>query len=495
MSAINPLKLDFILLHYALKDKKFTLELSKEIDPDFLDPKLQLFYSILMKNFTNPLIRDILSLQAIIDYCEQHNIPPELQSRIKAIHKQATELKFEGVAPVTEDFRYYLTRVKRRKNLEVATEGVSKIAAALTKDPNDPEAANTIFKSTLLEINAINRVEVYDEGSIGEDVDNMIAEYEAIELNPAPFLGVTVGFPSYDERSGGLHKGELTLIGGMEGSGKSMLMMNWGVNAWLGSNTVESQDNETGHNVLYFTLEMPRSNKGEFTQGSYLNKRVLSCVSGLKLWDIQHGKLSTDDKQRLRQTADFIKNHEKRKKFHVVDIPRGATVGDIEAKYLELKEKLEGIDLVVIDYLGIMAAGKDADDHLMQGQIAEAMHEFARTYDVPVLSAVQLNRPSGANNSLDSQKYNTNRVARSAMISQNANNVLMIETRDNEHERAGMIVHITKMRDGEKGSMILTKRFECMRVIDEVPPGEGDEDESEDISILENDFEELDHDK
>jgi len=51
------------------------------------------------------------------------------------------------------------------------------------------------------------------------------------------------------------------------------------------------------------------------------------------------------------------------------------------------------------------------------------------------------------------------------------------------------------MRDGEKGSMILTKRFECMRVIDEVPPGEGDEDESEDISILENDFEELDHDK
>lgn len=486
----NSLKLDFILLHFALRDKKFSLELSKEIESEYFNPKVQLFYSVLMKNFKNPLIREVLSLPAMLDYCNTHGMDEAALGTISVIYQKAKQLTIGGEQPKEEDFRYYLTRLKSRQNIQVATDGIGRITEALTATPNDPEAVNQAFKSTLQEINTINRTQVYDEGTVGDDVDNMVAEYNAIEENPEPFRGVTVGFPSYDNRTGGLHKGELTLIGGMEGSGKSMLMMNWAINAWLGTNTPDTNTfAENGHNVLYFSLEMPRSNKGEFTQGSYLNKRILSCVSGLKLSDMQHGRLESEQKQRLIETGRFIKTYEvNHKKFHVVDIPRGATVDDIEVKYIELKEKMIDIDLVVIDYLGIMAAAKDEKDHLIQGSVAAAMHEFARTYNVPVLSAVQLNRPSGQTNSLNSQKYNTNRVARSAMISQNANNVLMIETRDDEHEKEGMRVHITKMRDGEKGTMIFTKNFACMRVIDEVPASES---ETEDVSIIEDEFESL----
>lgn len=492
MTAISPLKLDFILLHYALRDKKFSLELSKEVTPEYFDPKLQLFYSALMKNLMNPLIREVLSLQALVDYCQSSGVDQQATNNLRTIYQKAIELKLEDNIPPDEDFRYYLDKFKKKRNIQVATDGLSKIAEALSTNPNDPEIVNEAYKTTLQEIGEINRTEVYDEGTVGEDVANMLEEYNAIEENPEPFRGVSVGFPSYDNRSGGLHRGELTLIGGMEGSGKSMLMMNWAVNAWLGTNNPDTDTMaENGHNVLYFSLEMPRSNKGEYTQGSYLNKRILSCVSGLKLWEIQHGKLEEEGKQRLIKSAQFVEDYEaNHKKFHVVDIPRGATVPDVESKYVELMEKGEEIDLVVIDYLGIMAAGKDDADHLVQGHVAEAMHEFARTYNVPVLSAVQLNRPSGQTNSLNSQKYNTNRVARSAMISQNANNVLMIETRDDEHEKEGMIVHITKMRDGEKGSMIFTKNFACMKIIDEIPDSER-LDESEDVSIIEEEFESL----
>jgi len=492
--AANSLKLDFILLHYALKDKRFTLELSKEVEVEYFDPKIQLFYSILDENFKNPLIREVLSLPAMLDYCKTSKVDEKHFTIITNIYKKATELIIGGENLADEDFRYYLSRFKSRWNVQVASQGLARVSEALIKNPENPEDANDAFKKVLQEINEINRIQVYDEGTLGEDVDNMLAEYAAIEENPEPFRGVTVGCPSYDNKSGGLHKGELTLIAGMEGSGKSMLMMNWAINAWLGTNNPYSDEEivPNGHNILYFSLEMPRSNKGEYTQGSYLNKRMLSCVSGLKLWEMQHGKLEIENKEKLQRSAEFIKRYEESyNKFHVIDIPRGARVDDIEAKYIELQEKMQAIDLVVIDYLGIMAADKDDSDHLVQGHVAESMHEFARTYNIPVLSAVQMNRPSGQTNSLDSQKYNTNRVARSAMISQNANNVLMIETRDNEHEKEGMIVHITKMRDGEKGKMIFTKNFPCMQVIDEIPESEMSESETEDIAIIESEFEDL----
>lgn len=153
-------------------------------------------------------------------------------------------------------------------------------------------------------------------------------------------------------------------------------------------------------------------------------------------------------------------------------MPRGVTVREIELKYLEMKETYGiNFDIVVVDYIGIMKSSKTLDntkqdaDWLELGHIAEELHEFARVYNIPVVTATQVNRPKDPSK----PQYSTDRVARSDMIPQNANIILQIGCRgDDEYTRMDMPVYITKMRDGEKGSFTLVKDFSKMRVVDYV---------------------------
>lgn len=476
-------KLDVIILHYALRHRKFMLELVKSIQPDYFVPAAHNFYNILEKNFKDPFVNEILSLPALIDYAQKHNFQDEVE-RFKNIYSKASSFKITGEPPADSDFKYYFKQLKERRNQSLIKLLVSNIQDKTSANLGIDELNQTI-RDSIREISKLNSVTIYDEGTVGQDVDNVYKEYEAIEENPFGYSGVLVQCRPYDNLSGGLHPGELTLIGGMEGSGKSTLMMNWAIGAWLGSNNVDTVDIvDDGHDVLYFSLEMPRSNKGQPTQGSYLNKRIVASVGEILLTPLKKGELEPQDKARLKKTADFIKRYDEVKKFHVVDIPRDATMSDVESKYLEYKDNGINIDVIVVDYLGIMSVeGGDDSDHLRQGEVAAKMHEFARTYHIPVLSAVQLNRPTGTSNSLNNQKYNSNRISRSSMISHNANNILMIETRDDEHEKTDMIVHITKFRDGEKQTLYLTKAFNKMRVYDTDPRVL-----TEDTSIIEAEF-------
>lgn len=479
-------KLDIIILNYGLREKRFMVELSKSVKPEyFSDSKLQIFYSLVLQNFLDPRIREVLSCEALTDYAKNNGINLKLVD-IKSIYEKLLDFKMAetGAPPPDEDFGYYLKKIKERYNIEVIKDTSKQIHEAVDKQVS-AEELNKIITETVYNINAINQIEVFDEGSVADDVQSMWTEYESIESQPEQYRGVICGYPSLDNITNGFQGSELIIIAGMEGTGKSILMHNMGVNAWLGTNTPDNPNFvDNGHNVLYFTLEMPRSNRGETTSGGYLNKRILSCVSELEFEKIRKGSLDPTEKERLRQTCDFISKYSEHKKFYVVDIPRGARVEDIEVKYLELKEKLD-IDLVIIDYVGIMAgAERDDSDWQAQGNIAAGLHEFARSYNVPVLTAVQLNRPQGVS-SLDNQKYNNTRVARSAMITQNANIVLVIGCRDNEEVFPDMPLYITKMRDGRKGGLVLSKAFSKMKVYDGSPLStEDDMEDFEDFGTL-----------
>ncbi|MGK3946968.1 DnaB-like helicase C-terminal domain-containing protein, partial [Streptomyces caeruleatus] len=73
----------------------------------------------------------------------------------------------------------------------------------------------------------------------------------------------------------------------------------------------------------------------------------------------------------------------------------------------------ESVDMIVVDYLGIMAGlNADEDDWKEIGQIAASLHELGRIYNFPVVTASQMNRPQGTSQSLSSQKYNNLRIAR-----------------------------------------------------------------------------------
>jgi replicative DNA helicase len=467
------LELDFIILHYFTKDKIFAHEISKEVAVDFLDEKVQLFYGILLKFFLDPKVREILSLTALLDHCKVNNLE-EPAKKFPIIYEKATRLKIGGEEPKAQDLRYYIQKIKSRRTIQIARENVDRLNEILEASSPSTEEINKTIQQTVGQISSLHRVTVNDEGSLGQDIDNVINEYFQVKANPIPYRGVLTGISQFDNLTQGLHGGELTIIAGLESSGKSLMMMAMAKAAWLGTNDPYKDEPfaDNGKNVLYFSLEMPRSNKGEITQSSYFNKRLLSSTSRLPLHAIRTGSLVSADEQKLIQTQDFIKRYEEfGYRFDVVDAPRGIGINDIEAKFCELNMD-HPIDLVVVDYIGLMKGSDDSlPDHQQQMEVSEKLHEFARAYSVPVLTAAQLNRPSGAKSqSLDAQFFNNTRLSRSSGLSHNANNILLIVTRENEGLYSDLQIVMSKVRDGEKGGrIILTKDFGCMNFIDSPP--------------------------
>jgi replicative DNA helicase len=345
----------------------------------------------------------------------------------------------------------------------------------------DIDEANAAIKQLATGIDSIYKNKVFKEGALSETASDAWSSYKQVKENPSSAKGIHLGFREFDRITNGIQKSELMLIGGESSSGKSALCMNMAINAWLGSNKVpESASDmptefaEDGRNVLFFSIEMPYEP---------MRRRCDACIAGVPLYGIRDGTLTLEEEDKFKTALKFQKKYPKQ--FHILDIPRGCTMSMIESKFIDKCHEYNP-DLIVIDYISLMTPDKEqGSDWLNLGRLAEQMHEFCRTYEVAVISPVQLNRPPKHNgkNGFDPPPPDQHRVGRSIMLTQNANILLNIETRKDEELKPDMIIRIAKMRDGEKGGFVLHKRLDIMRLYDDVPgwtPEEYNSDDDQD---------------
>lgn len=468
------MKIDYTVLAHILDGKQNAMEASKSISYEYFEPKIQWLYSAIMEHFTNPAIKELPTENVIREY---------LQTNYKSKKAVDDGIKFfnniKGVKVDQQEFTWNLHKLKLKHNDRIHQKYMAEVDTVLKDVSNKEERVekiNDMMRQSLAEIETIHRKEAYKEGPLNESALERIAQYNAVEENPELAQGILTGFTEFDRVTNGLHGGELILIGGQTSTGKSVVMHNIAVNAWLGGyNPLEPapapEDTLRGVDVLYFSIEMPKVNQ---------ERRLDACMANIPYNSIRDGKLTEEEKENFIKVLDFQKNYARR--FHIVDMPRGVTVREIELKHLDLEEKY-GIKfgLTVADYLGVMKPSvQQSSDWLNLGVISEEFHEYARTYDIPALSAVQLNRPKDPTK----QQHSTDRVARSDMIPTNANVILQIGCRgEDEHTRMDMPLHGTKIRDGEKTSFTLIKNFANMRVtnMEDETFGIDDEDDDEDL--------------
>jgi len=446
--------IDKTILSYAVSNKQFAMELSNSITFEYFHIDIQWLYKAIMGYFNNPKFKELPTMAIIEEYLTTNYTQ---ESFIKSGKELFGEILNLNTNP--SEFKWHIDKFKTRYNDQVQRSCVLSAIKLIRDGEDDPkriEKVNKIIQDSVITIDSIYKTKAYQEGSLDSSAKLRAQKYKEIEANPEIAQGIFSGFSELDRITNGMHPGELLIVGGATSSGKSVVMMNMAINAYLGKQNPMEMPTESirGHNVLFFTLEMPKDS---------LERRIDACMSQVLHNEIRDGKLGAEDKEKYFKSLKFQSKYNK--KFHIVDMPRGVTVREIELKYLEMKETIGiNFDIVVIDYIGIMKASKDqASDWLSLGNIAEELHEFARAYNIPVITATQVNRPKDPNK----QQYSTDRVSRSDMIPQNANIILHIGSRgDDEYTRLDMPVYITKMRDGEKGSFTLMKDFARMRVVD-----------------------------
>jgi replicative DNA helicase len=448
---MNYNSLDLSILKTITTNKRCAIEFANECDTKLFNSDLWNFANVIVNYVRHykdaPTLRTIQETvskgnnKALLEYCN------EVWKHLDTTTSNESEFKFD------------LEKIKDR----YAEKQFSEIHTMLDGDAKgNIEKRFQEVNKKVQNIKSLKQKRAYERRTLKENIPVFRDEFNEKLNNPLFGSGILTGYSFLDEATGGLNPGEMLLIGGESGAGKSLLLMNVAIQMWLGENTIDMKENfKPGNDILYFSLEMPY--KPCFN-------RVLSRLSGVESKRIKKpmnkdGKqnLKRDDKQKIRDALQFIKIFPN--EFEIIDIPRGATVSQIESLYEEAKNHFNP-KIIVIDYLGIMDDDeKQEDDWLKQGTISGKVHEFGRVHDLIVLSAVQLNRAKPAKDA--EANVGMHRIGRSALIMTHANIGIQIESRKDEKSKPDMKYHLIKNRDGETGSGSLIKDLACGTLIDD----------------------------
>jgi replicative DNA helicase len=177
--------------------------------------------------------------------------------------------------------------------------------------------------------------------------------------------GLRTGFADFDALTGGLEPGQLVVVAARPSVGKTLFACN------VADNVAHS-----GGAVGFFTLEMSRREIG---------MRLLAARSSVSVHAMRAGTKSNDAWDRM--VAVLPKAQAQR--LWIDDKP-AVTVAYIRARARRMKRK-HGLDLIVIDYLGLM---KGKGDNRVQeiGSISRGLKELAKELGIPVIVLAQLNR-------------------------------------------------------------------------------------------------------
>ncbi len=239
----------------------------------------------------------------------------------------------------------------------------------------------------------------------GKALDQTIEMATNAMKNDQGIVGIPTGLTDLDERLGGLHKSDLVIIAGRPSMGKTALATNI---AYYASKKLLDENKKSS--VAFFSLEM---------SSEQLSTRILSEQSKIKSNDIRRGKVSEEEFNRLIETSRSI--HEL--PLYIDETP-AITIAALSNRARRIK-RLNGLDLVVVDYIQLMTTGNKRFDGRVQeiSEITQGLKALAKELGVPVLALSQLSR---AVEQRDDKKPQLSDLRESGSIEQDADVVMFV---------------------------------------------------------------------
>ena len=350
------------------------------VQPAKLD--LDFFENILLYN----VFLDQEYLSSIIGYIDQsHFNDKNIGKIIKQISSFFTE---RGSVPTISEIKARLTSEEDKKAL---SEIKPKLAALEGPFNKDELIQNTerFLKERYVYKTIVNIAEKFTEQTL--NIEEILVDFEkAYNITLKENLGhwyfedvekhikdltttynpIPTGWKFFDDRTeGGLFPKTLTVFAGQVNVGKSIVLGNISTNMLLADK-----------NVLLITLEM-----SEFMY----SKRIST-----QLTQIPHGDLKTFTEELKEQLSHIRKNISS--KLVVKEYPpKTVTVRQIDSFITKLKHKGFVPDIVVIDYINLIhPIAKNLNSYESVKEIAEHLRAMSFKYNIPIVSATQLNRGS-----------------------------------------------------------------------------------------------------
>ncbi len=248
--------------------------------------------------------------------------------------------------------------------------------------------------------------------------------------NDRGMLGIPTGFNKLDSMLSGLQGGQLIVVAGRPGMGKTSFALNI-------AQHVAIKDKVP---TAVFSLEMSREQ---------LALRMLCGEAHVDSQKTRTGDLSNDDLDKLAWAVDILENAP----LYVDDSPT-VTVMEMLAKARRLKQE-KGLGLVIIDYLQLMT-GKERRENRQQeiSGMTRSLKIMAKEIGVPVMVLSQLSR---ASEKRDDKKPLLSDLRESGSIEQDADVVMFIHRDSYYNPEADAVsqIIVAKQRSGPTGTVNL----------------------------------------
>ena len=245
---------------------------------------------------------------------------------------------------------------------------------------------------------------------------------------PYRIHGVPTGFDSIDlALAGGLQKSDLILIGGRTRVGKTAFALK------IAYNSACQQQK-----VAFFSLEMKKTQ---------LYQRLVAMISRIDLFRLRQGWIEKDDVPVITAAQ---------RETYALPLWINDTTMTIEEIYRQTKQLIaeqQGIDLVIVDYLGFIETNKSYSTVEQKiSFISRSLKLMAREFDIPVVVLCQLSR--SLENRYDKTPVLTD-LRDSGSQEQDADVVLFIHREgiyDNSVDQKEAKIIIAKQRNGPTSS-------------------------------------------
>ncbi len=265
---------------------------------------------------------------------------------------------------------------------------------------------------------------------ISSPAATLIDRMDALAKDKNAFRGIMTGFPRFDRLTNGLQKGDLIILAARPSVGKTAFALN------IVANIAKRKDEKRV--IAIYSLEMP---------ATQIAQRMLSNMSNVNMNELNTGELVGSSHKSLWEMTKTLSDS----RIFIND-SSVVTPKDVLNQCRKLCCSGKGftsLDLVVIDYLGLMDNGDKRRDQNRQQDVSDMsrmMKIAAKELNCPVLLLSQMSR--GIENRTDKTPMLSD-LRESGAIEQDADIVMFLSREIEGDKESPILLNVAKHRNGE----------------------------------------------
>jgi len=361
----------------------------------------------------------------------------ERRDELDAMGGEAYLAELVTSVPTSANVKHYADIVRERSVLR----DLLSVCSNTTREVYEETARDVNEHLDLAEKNILGIAEKFNRSrpSFSKMSDLMLASYKELEARYAEkklVTGIPTGFDDLDRMTAGMQRGDLIIVAGRPSMGKTAFAMNLAQNA-----SIRSDDTAV---VAVFSLEM---------SSQQIAMRMLACEARVDMQHLRTGRFSAEDWRKLAAASGSLAESA----IYVDDTP-AISVLEVRSKCRRLKREAKQLDLVLIDYVGLMSGRADADNRAQEiSEMTRSLKALAKELHVPVIVLSQLNRSLEAR--ADKRPIMSD-LRESGAIEQDADVIMFIyrdEVYNKKPDNEGLAeIIVAKQRNGPIGDVKLT---------------------------------------